>query len=304
MVLVAASYILFEAFVKDSSNLTAQNVVVAKTDIPEGTVIHNAEEAQAYFTVKRISSDNLVEGVIVVNRTDLGDAGLLAKLQDKLGNQEVSQEDVKQLIGYKITRTYAPNEQVLAEYVSTDVVEFASDERLFAIETSYVNSVAAEINEGDYVDLWLISSKDDETISRKLIGPLKIYKIKTGDNVTITDTSSAIPSIVLFKLDEEKIEYISTLKNEGTVFFVKYGNKPTQKDIDAALENAKKAEEERAEKEAEENGVEVSSPIDESMNDTNNSNVEDTIVSDVQDDVNTNTQTTTNTNNSSETTQD
>ena len=193
----------------------------------------------------------------------------------------------------------------LAEYVSTDVVEFDVDERLFAIETSYVNSVAAEINEGDYVDLWLISSKNDETISKKLIGPLKIYKIKTGDNVTITDTSSAIPSIVLFKLDEEKIEYISTLKNEGTVFFVKYGNKPTQKDIDAALENAKKAEEERAKEEAEENGIIISSPIDET-----NNNVEDTIVNNV-DDVdnvdsdNVNETTTTNdTNNSTQSTQE
>jgi DNA gyrase/topoisomerase IV subunit B len=168
MVLVGASYVLFEAFVKDTSNLTAQNVVVAKTDIPEGTVIHNADEAKKFFTVKRISSDNLVEGVIVVNRTDLGNAGLLAQLQDKLGNQEVNEADVKQLIGYKITRTYAPNEQILAEYVSTDVVEFDKDERLFAIETSYINSVAAEINEGDYVDLWLVSSKNDETISKRL----------------------------------------------------------------------------------------------------------------------------------------
>ena len=219
----------------------------------------------------------------------------MAQLQEKLGNQEVNEADVNQLIGYKITRTYAPNEQILANYVSTDIVEFAKDERLFAIETSYVNSVAAEINEGDYVDLWLISSKNDETISKKLIGPLKIYKIKTGDNVTITDTSSAIPSIVLFKLDEEKIEYISTLKNEGTVFFVKYGNKPTQEDIDAALENAKKAEEEREKEEAEENGIVISSPIDE----TNNSNVEDTIVNETNDVDNQNDNTTETTNNNS-----
>ena len=60
MVLVAASYILFEAFVQDTSNITAQNVVVAKGEVPEGTVIHNVEEARAYFTVKRVSSDDVV----------------------------------------------------------------------------------------------------------------------------------------------------------------------------------------------------------------------------------------------------
>lgn len=245
MILAAVTYIMFEAFVKDNSNVTAQNVVVAKATIEEGTVIHNLEEAKAYFEVKRLSSNAIVDGAIIVNATDTGDTGLLAIIKNAFSSNSATSDDLSQLVGYKITRNYATNEQILVSYLSTDTIEFAANERLFAIETSYVNSVAAEIKEGDYVDLWLITSGKDQTVSKKLIGPLKIYKLKTSDNVTITDSSS-IPSIVLFKLDEETIEYISTLKNEGTIFFVKYGTTPTQEDIDNALENAIDNENEEA----------------------------------------------------------
>lgn len=267
MILVGASYFMFEAFVKDSSNVTAQNVVVAKTEIPEDTVIHNAEEAAKYFEIKRISNTNVVDGAIIVDTGDYGDAGLISKLQDQFSINTASTDAINQLIGYKLTRKYVANEQILIGELSTDVTEFDSNERLYAIETSYVNSVAAEINVGDYIDLWLVTIEDEITTSRKLIGPLKIYKLKTSDNVNITDTSTAIPSIVIFKLDEETIEYISTMQNNGTVFFTKYGTSPTQEDIDNALANAHSRDEENAT-----NGE------DTKTNSTNSSNVGNTTI--------------------------
>lgn len=236
VILTVASYFLFEIFVRENSNVTAQNVVVAKEKIPEGTVIHNEDEARKYFEIKRVTNAYLVDGATTIDAGDMGEESLFGKIKSYFSSSTASQDGVKTLIGFKITREYATNEQILNSSLSKDVTEFSADERLYAIETTYKNSVAAEIKPGDYVDLWMTSGNN----SYKLIGPLKIYKLKNGDNVNISENSTEIPSIAVFKLDEDTIEYISSLTGKGTMFFVKYGKTPTQEEIDNALKNAKK----------------------------------------------------------------
>ena len=246
VILAAAAYILFEAYVKDSSNAAAVNVIVAAEDIKADTVVHSASEAASMFKVERIQADQAVKGAVTVASSDSADKSVFDRIADVFIPSAAAKDEVAQLSGLKLTRAYAANEQILSQYVSKDTEEYAPDERLYALTVvSSAQPMTTEFEKGDYLDLWIIKdgAKDsDPKTAEKIYGPLKIYKMKNSDGTEITEKGTPA-STIFFKLNNEEIAYIAS-KTEGNSenFFVKYGTAPSDETISGALQDSKAAD--------------------------------------------------------------
>lgn len=224
---------LFENNIRQNSELFGVNVLIAKTTIQEGTVIKSIEQANELFTVRRIVRSNVVDGAIEVNTTgDNQEHDIVYYVKKLLGFYEpqVAPEDLQNLLGKKITTTLYKNQQVLDQYIANDPVEYAGDERLYAIQTSYIDSVGAEISKGDYVDIWVYYNQHSSKAGfcEKVLGPVKIIKLKDSENTEITSSNrKAIPYVVIFKLNEEQIAVLRQKQAEGQLFLTKWGITPT-----------------------------------------------------------------------------
>lgn len=230
IIVAVVAVFLFENNVKQNSQLLGLNVLVAKTTIQEGTVIKSLEQANELFTVKKIPQKDIVDGAIRVNAVDR-EVGFLDFIKDIFvpSEPQISPQDLKGLINKKVTTTLYRNQQVIDKYLSNDTVEFEKDERLFAIKTSYINSIGAEINKGDYVDVWIHYGQGSPKAgtSEKVIGPLRIVKIKDANNTEITSNQKLIPQVVIFKLNESQIALLSQKQFEGELFLTKWGVTPS-----------------------------------------------------------------------------
>lgn len=230
VILSVGAYFLFSANVKNNSEAMGINVLVAQKDIPEGTVIKNTDQAAELFSVRKMAQAEAVENAATVNAVNLANPDLFSKIKNYFVPQgyEASLEDLKGLVNKKVTRDYLKNEQISGKFLSNDIIEFADDERLFAVPTTYTDSVGAEVKMGDYVDLWInYGDKHARAGKSEIVAErLRVVKIKDGNNVEITD-GKEIPKLVVFKLDEDSIAKISELSLQGAMFLTKYGVTPT-----------------------------------------------------------------------------
>ena len=248
VIFAALAYILFESHIKDSSNLVAVNVVVANENIDSDTIIKDVEQANKLFTVKRIAIDDVVSGAITASSDTTVDNSLFTKIKEYFTKSDIDKSQLSQLVNLKLTRAYSKNEQILSAFVSTDITEFAADERIYAPEGLIPNaSIATELHQGDYVDLWVIEQNPitKEFSSRSFYGPLKIYKLKDGESNELTGTSTSSSVNMVFKLNTEDIANISAGLKEETIkgcFVVKYGSTPTTEQLKATYLNAEDKE--------------------------------------------------------------
>ena len=60
VIVTIGSYFLFDANIKQNSQAMGVNIVIAKENIPEGTIIRSVQEANKYFGVKRIAQTDAV----------------------------------------------------------------------------------------------------------------------------------------------------------------------------------------------------------------------------------------------------
>ena len=243
ILLSAGAYILFEAYVKDTSNLTAINVVVAKQDIAEDVVIHNVEEAKAYFEVKRLPTTNVVSGAVTVGNSEEVDSSLWGKLCSYFSKSEPDDTQLKQFVGLKITRAYVKNEQIIASFTSTDIMEFGDEDRMYTPSNlNIAPAMATELHKGDYVDLWIIK-KDaitGEITASSFYGPLQIYKLKDGDSNELTGSSTSAAVYPIFKLSNTDIANITARLEQPDClgcFVVKYGKRPTAEQLSSNFLN-------------------------------------------------------------------
>lgn len=239
LVLAAITYILFESHVKTESNLSAVNVVVANQDIKSDFVVANEQIAQELFTIRRVSVDDVVSGAVTVSSTQSVDNSLFTQIKSFFIPETPDKSQLSQLVGLKLTRAYSKNEQILSSYVSTDIMEFKEDERVFVPDGLVVSStMATELHKGDYVDLWIVT-KDEitkEISSSRFCGPLKIYKIKDADSNELTGNATS-PSVgLLFKLSNDDIKNISSKMYEKETyvgcFVTKYGAQPSEDNLE------------------------------------------------------------------------
>lgn len=241
VLLAGFSYVLFEYHVKETSNLLSSNVIVAKTDIQMDTVIKSEAQASEMFFVKRVNVNDLVSGAIAVSSNTNNDNSIMSKIKSIFITPTPDTSQLSQLVGLKITRNYKVNEQILSDYVSKDIEEFGSEDRIYSPNGKILinSTIATELHAGDYVDLWIIQYAEDggQPIASSFYGPLKIYKLKDAEGNVLTgqDTSAAV--YPTFKISNKDIALIeSTLNQENcTSFIVKYGSKPTNLEIENAI---------------------------------------------------------------------
>lgn len=235
VLLAFGSYFFFDLSVRENSEVMGINVLIAKQDIPEGTIIRSAQEAEALFGVRKISPNEAVASAIRVNTVAAKADNFLARIQNffSRNSEQISTEDLQNLTNKRITAQVYKNQQMLSINLSDDITDFQDDERLLAVPINYINSVGGEIKKGDYVDVWL-SYKNGDKVSEKVIGPLRVIKLKDANNKEIAPNSAVIPTIVLFKLNEAQIESVSGKMHHGDVFLVKWGITPTAAQLEMA----------------------------------------------------------------------
>jgi Flp pilus assembly protein CpaB len=235
VLLAFGSYFFFDLSVRENSEVMGINVLIAKQDIPEGTIIRSAQEAEALFGVRKISPNEAVASAIRVNTVAAKADNFLARIQNffSRNSEQISTEDLQNLTNKRITAQVHKNQQMLSINLSDDITDFQDDERLLAVPINYINSVGGEIKKGDYVDVWL-SYKSGDKVSEKVIGPLRVIKLKDANNKEIAPNSAVIPTIVLFKLNEAQIELVSGKMRHGDVFLVKWGITPTAAQLEMA----------------------------------------------------------------------
>jgi len=237
VIATVGSYFLFDINIKQNSEAMGVDILIARTNIPEGTVIRRLEDANKFFVAKRIAQSDAVPSSIRVRTVKKDDGSFLDKIKSfftvSTGELEVAQEDLMLLLNKRITTNIYKNQQVLSIYLSDDIEEFDENERLFAVPTSYIDSVGAEISKDDYVDLWVQYGGNHERkgTSEKIIEALRIVKIKSANNEEINNNSNkgngTVPNLVIFKMTEEQIAVVRKKMHEGTLFLTKWGRKPS-----------------------------------------------------------------------------
>lgn len=227
MILSIVGFVYFDATIRVNSEAMGANIVVARENIPEGTVLKNADMVKQYFKVVRIPRSQVVPNALSVG-VKYGGGNIVDAVKAFFNPEErqIADSDLKALINKRVTTTIYKNQQIIKDYLSDDPTEFAPDERLYAVSISYVESVGAEVHKGDYVDLWVRHPGGD---AQKVIGPLKVIKLKDANNEEILGNSKAIPKLVIFKLNDNQIATVSTLLTNNTAFVVKYGITPENK---------------------------------------------------------------------------
>lgn len=242
VVAATGSYFLFDVNIKQNSLAMGVDVLVAKQNIPEGTIIRSIEDANKYFGVRRITQAEAVPSSITVNVKQTQPRNLLERIKNSFTFQEleIAEADLKALVNKKVTTNIYKNQQVLSIYLSNDLIEFEDDERYFAVPTSYVDSVGAEISKNDYVDLWVHYGSEHEKsgTSEKIIEALKVVKVKGANNEEVGE-EGIVPSLVIFKMTEEQIALVSQKMYEGSLFLTKWGKTPDKEATIVTNKNAK-----------------------------------------------------------------
>jgi Flp pilus assembly protein CpaB len=245
--LAVGAYILFDTNVRQNSEAMGVDVLVAKVNITEGTIIKSVDQARDMFKAVRVPLSEEVPTAIrveIVTERRGGIAGFFKNITNMFvpEDPQISTASLQKLVNKKVTTSILTNQQVPEIFLSSDTMEYAPDERLFAVPVSYLHSVGGEIKKNDYVDLWIRydnnADRDQKGTAEKLLGPLRIIKLKNSSNQEIKSGSDGIPSVVIFKLTEDQIKKLSEIMQKGDMFLTKWGVNPNRINLDSVLENA------------------------------------------------------------------
>lgn len=218
--------------IRRNSSSMGDAVLMAKENIPEGFIIRyygndeaglakTKEEIDKYFTIKKIPKSEQIQNALTVETTTKLSLNSFFK-KSEISHLSINDDFLKNIVNKKITMPLLPNQQISINWLSNDLTEFTDDERIFNLSVDLTSSVGGEINVGDYVDVW--TSKNG--IAQKVLGPIRILKIKSADNLEPTNEQKVIPSTIIVKCDEEQIKELKKLES-NSLFLTKYGIKPT-----------------------------------------------------------------------------
>lgn len=234
IVVAMMAYLTFENTIREHSEVLGYDILIAKADIPEGTIIRTTEEAEKFFGTRRIPQNEVVSSAIHIEGVVQGETGIISTIRNLFlpPEKNISPQDLQNLTNKKIVENIFQNQQILKSYLSADIAEFAEGERFFAVPVTAIASVGGKIEKDDYVDVW-VQYKDG--VARKIVGPLQIIEIRDSNSREIEPGDvGRIPAIVIFKLNQEHITVISQKMNMGTMFLTKWGTTPQ---FPARLEN-------------------------------------------------------------------
>jgi len=222
------AYFLLEAAVVRERNLDPVGVLAAKTDIPEGTVVRSIEQAQSLFRVIEINREHVVPMAVQLTEqgNELVPEGLLNEIMSVLfpAERRLAANDIEDLVNKRLTRSYRENEQILTTYLSDEFLDLDKPTRLFAIPVTFIDSVAAEIFPGAFVDIWVRYNEPAGIggITEKILGPYKVVSLKTNEGVALTRETPGVPDAVILRMTEEEITKAVDMMSFGTLFFTKH----------------------------------------------------------------------------------
>lgn len=218
--------IYFSKTVSENSEYLGYSILVANDDIPQGTFIKDVEQAKKYFIAKKIRKVDLVNTALRVDTVESADENLLSSLKAKLFPSTygtITPELLNKLVNRTVLVKVMRNQQILDSYMEKGVaVDITKDEKEFAIPIDYLESVGGEIQKGDMVDLWIqYSDKANGGSAEKIIGPIKVNKIKDGNNEEIQIGDKRIPKIAIFWLKDDNIKLLRDKQQLGVFFLTK-----------------------------------------------------------------------------------
>lgn len=229
IILTFVLYLFLSNTIQENPEM-GEYMLIAKTNIPKDTIIDNLEKATELFETKKISKSQIVENAIKVNAyTQAKKDGAWGYVVNFFAptKYNIKPEDLQNLIGKKTNIDITKNQQIISSWIVDNKFNIKEDERLYAVEISYIDAVAGEISKGDWVDIWIRYSKDNNNYSEKLIGPLQVFKTKNEKKEIVKDLDG-VPIAYEFSLNEKEISYISTKIKEGDLFFVKWNDTPSE----------------------------------------------------------------------------
>ena len=207
--------------VRRTSKEMGDAILMAKVDIPEGFIIKSQQDLNDYFTVRKVPKTDEIKNAITVDTVEkFSLSSILHK--SELTDLHIDPNFIQNLVNKKVTTTLLPNQQVSANWLSNDVTEYGPNDRIFNFSVSLNTAVGGEINVGDYVDVWTSQTSNIQ----KVLGPIRILKIKSPDNLESTPQQRIIPATVIVKCSEEQIIQLKKVENQN-LFLTKYGVKPS-----------------------------------------------------------------------------
>jgi len=237
---VVLAYFFLEVSVTHERQTEPVGVLAAKTDIPTGTVVRTIDDAQKLFHVITVQRSYVVPSAIKINlEAEEGNNNIIIRILDYFLQPVplAAISDLEQMINKRIVRSFRRNEQIIKDYISVDYLDFDKETRLFALPTNFIDSVAGEVSQGSYIDVWIRRTQlnDVESIVtegtyqpqtdrvQKLFGPLKVLSVKSSDNVHITDDAVGIPAAVIVSMRESDITVLTEeIINNSTIFLTKH----------------------------------------------------------------------------------
>lgn len=231
------AYFLLEAAVVRERNTDPVGVLAARVDIPEGTVVKTPEQANDLFQIIEVNREHVVPSSIQVGQVETEERIIMPGIVDRIIRtlfpieRTLTITDTRDVINKRLTRSYKPNEQILTTYLSEEFLDLDKHTRLFAIPVTFIDSVAAEITAGSYVDVWVRFDEEDESdesdvsaflFTRKILGPHEVIEVKTDEGVTIIGETQGVPDAVVLRLTEQEIISAVSMMHEGTLFFTKH----------------------------------------------------------------------------------
>lgn len=189
LVVAAAFYLIDQDILANATSYELQ-VITAAQDLPANTVI---------------------------------DANMLVMKNVKKADLLVGTTDQAELIvGKKVAYPIYAGEQIILDRLKKAEPDYKPDERDYAIETTYRDSVGGEITVGDYVDIFLDPTEEGmEPIP--VLGGKRVQAIKDQNGAEIT-APGQIPSMIVFRLKVDEIVLLRSMAKRGELFCMKYGD--------------------------------------------------------------------------------
>lgn len=199
VVLTVVGYFAFDSQLRENSNLLGKDMAVLTGPLVPGSVIKEEN-----ITAKRVKREQIVPNAIEYKDKDL-------------------------IIGKVTLFDMYANEQLVATRLVDGSKYYPKDAKLITFTTNLVDSVGANVKEGDIVDMWLRARPEfpNRKEPQKIFSHVRIEQLKTQNNNQVSKEQNGVPYLCSIYLTDEQVAIFRTLVPDAAnpeVFFTLYGN--------------------------------------------------------------------------------
>lgn len=200
IVFAVIGYFAFDNTVRQSSEMFGQEMAVFNKPIKAGQII-----SQADLTVKKIKREQLVPGALEASK-------------------------MESLIGQVALIDMYPNEQIIPNRFVAKDKYYSNNTRLIAFPTTLIDTVAATVRPGNYVDIWVKPNPaypaQNYKEPVKLFENVRIEGLKNEAGIDVDKVENGVPAIVIVRMTDEQIKLLKTYipDKDVTAFITLYPN--------------------------------------------------------------------------------